>query len=79
VGSGIKPDEKAKWVRRTGHIMGNEIVFNEKGLNPLRYTLRPDGRLQGLWLSLDGSASLETTLRRTGVPATTDATAAGTQ
>ncbi|MBV8651802.1 MAG: alpha/beta hydrolase [Alphaproteobacteria bacterium] len=80
VGPGIKPDEKAEWVRRTGHIVGDEIVFNEKGLNVLRYHLLPDGRLQDSWRSLDGKASLEATLRRTDtadVPHTT--TAGGAQ
>jgi dienelactone hydrolase len=80
VGPGIKPDEKSEWVRRTGHIVGDEIVFDEKGLNILRYRLRPDGRLQDSWQSFDGKASLEATLRRTDSPQTPSAaTAVGTQ
>lgn len=70
VGPGVEPGEKAEWVRRTGHLRGNELVFDEKGLNVLRYQLRPDGRLQAWWISKNGQASMETTLRRTGEPDT---------
>ncbi|MBV9521383.1 MAG: alpha/beta hydrolase [Alphaproteobacteria bacterium] len=78
LGAGIRPGEKAEWVRRTGRIEGNEILFKEKGLNTLRYKLRPDGRMQAWWHSLDGKSTLETMLRRTDTaePAPT-VTAAG--
>jgi pimeloyl-ACP methyl ester carboxylesterase len=80
VGPGIKPEEKSEWVRRTGRIVGDEIVFNEKGLNILRYRLRSDGRLQDSWQSLDGKSSLEATLRRTDSPESpSTVTAAGAQ
>lgn len=80
VGPGIKPGEKSEWVRRKGHIVGDELVFNEKGLNTLRYRMGEDGRLIGLWQSANGKASLETTLRRTNWPRpATVTTAAGTQ
>jgi pimeloyl-ACP methyl ester carboxylesterase len=80
IGPGIKPEEKSEWVRRTGRIKGHEIVFDEKGLNILRYRLRPDGHLLTLWQSSDGKETLDATLQRTDSPRVPSmVTAAGAQ
>ncbi|HZS85051.1 MAG TPA: alpha/beta hydrolase [Stellaceae bacterium] len=80
IGPGIRPGEKSEWVRRTGRVVGNELVFEGKGLNTLRYKLRPDGKLQAWWVAEDGKSSLETTLRRTDSPQISPTvTAAGSQ
>jgi dienelactone hydrolase len=64
LGPGIEPDQQAEWVRRSGRISDDEMVFRERGRNTLRYRLRPDGSLSATWISVDGTASLEATLRR---------------
>jgi hypothetical protein len=65
VGPGVLNGQKAEWVRRTGRIDGDDLIFKEKGRNTLLYRLRPDGRLAASWTSADGRTSMETTLRRT--------------
>jgi pimeloyl-ACP methyl ester carboxylesterase len=64
IGPGIQEGQNAEWVRRTGKLVDDEIVFREKGRNTLRYRLRADGQLAATWQSLDGHSSMETTLRR---------------
>jgi dienelactone hydrolase len=64
IGPGIQAGQNAEWVRRTGKVVDDEIVFREKGRNTLRYRLRGDGQLAATWQSLDGHSSMETTLRR---------------
>jgi pimeloyl-ACP methyl ester carboxylesterase len=70
VGPGIHAGERSEWVRRTGRIVGDEIVFKDKGRPTLRYLLRGDGRLQASAVSPDGRTALETILRRTEWPGT---------
>ncbi|MBX6370466.1 MAG: alpha/beta hydrolase [Rhodospirillales bacterium] len=64
LGPGLEPDQKAEWVRRTGQLSEDRMVFREPGRNTLKYRLRPDGRLAATWLAADGGASLEATLSR---------------
>lgn len=64
LGPGLEPDQKGEWVRRTGRVNDDHMVFREKGRNTLKYRLRPDGRLAATWLGLDGGSMLEATLRR---------------
>lgn len=64
LGPGLEPDQKAEWVRRTGRVTGDHMVFREHGRNTLKYRLRVDGRLAATWLGLDGGGMLEATLRR---------------
>jgi dienelactone hydrolase len=64
IGPGIQAGQKAEWVRRTGKLTDDELIFREKGRNTLRYRLRPDGQLAATWQALDGRSSMETTLRR---------------
>ena len=47
-----------------GRIENDELVFDEKGRNVLRYSIRTDGRLSAAWLDRSGKGRLETTLRR---------------
>jgi hypothetical protein len=64
LGPGLADDQKAEWVRRTGRLDDDEIVFKEKGRNTLRYRLRDDGKLDATWISSDGKLSMDTVLRR---------------
>jgi dienelactone hydrolase len=64
IGPGIQPGQNAEWVRRTGKLVEDEILFREKGRNTLRYRLRGDGQLAATWQSLDGRSTMDTTLRR---------------
>lgn len=64
LGPGVEPDQEMERVRRYGRIENGELVFDEAGRNVLRYRLRPDGKLAGLWLEKAGEAKLETVLRR---------------
>lgn len=64
LGPGVEPDQGMERVRRYGRIENGELVFDEAGRNVLRYRLRPDGKLAGLWLEKAGEAKLETVLRR---------------
>ena len=66
VGAGPIPAQHAERSHRAGRIVGSELVFSETGRPPIRCRLRPDGRLQASWQSLDGKETLETTLRRAG-------------
>lgn len=64
LGPGVEPDQQMERVRRFGRIENGELVFDEAGRNVLRYRLRPDGKLAGLWLEKSGESKLETVLRR---------------
>jgi hypothetical protein len=64
LGPGLEADQKAEWVRRSGRVAAEELLFREKGRNTLKYRLRPDGRLAATWISVDGVSQLEATLRR---------------
>jgi hypothetical protein len=64
LGPGLEPDQQGEWVRRTGRLSGDQMVFREKGRNTLKYRLRADGRLAAAWIGLDGGSTLEATLRR---------------
>jgi len=65
VGPGIEPGEKAEWVRRTGRLVDDELVFKEKGRHTLRYHLRSDGHMAALWIASDGRTELDAVLRHT--------------
>jgi hypothetical protein len=64
LGPGLEPDQQGEWVRRSGRVSGDQMVFREKGRNTLKYRLRADGRLAATWIGLDGGSTLEATLRR---------------
>lgn len=64
LGSGLMAQERAESSRREGSFAGGELVFDEPALNQLRFRLRPDGALAGSWQARDGSATLDTVLRR---------------
>jgi len=64
LGPGIEPEMTAEHVRRKGRVEEDEMVFDEKGRNVLRYHLRPDGKLSATWLDKSGKGRLDTVLRR---------------
>jgi len=64
LGPGMEPDQTVERVRRKGRIENDEMVFDEKGRNTLRYHLRGDGRLAATWLEKSGKGRLETVLRK---------------
>jgi len=64
LGPGVEPDQTLEHVRRKGRVMEDELVFDEKGRNILRYYLRLDGKLAATWLDKSGKGRLETVLRR---------------
>lgn len=63
IGPGVLPGQEAEWVRRSGRIDGGTLEFSEPDKNTLRYSLRPDGKLQAQWVSVDGKSSLEAVMR----------------
>ncbi|KAA0681323.1 S9 family peptidase [Roseomonas genomospecies 6] len=64
LGPGMEADQPMERARRKGRIENDELVFDEKGRNVLRYSVRTDGRLSATWLDRSGKGRLETTLRR---------------
>lgn len=64
LGAGVEPDQALEHVRRKGHVTDDELVFDEKGRNVLRYYLRPDGKLAATWMDKSGKGRLDTVLRR---------------
>ncbi len=63
IGPGIDQDEPAEWSRRNGHIVGDELVFAEKGKSTLRCRPRGNGGLGVTWIAADGKASMAALLR----------------
>lgn len=64
LGPGVEPDQGLEHVRRKGRLTEDELIFDEKGRNTLRYHLRPDGKLSATWMEKSGKGRLETVLRR---------------
>ncbi len=64
LGPGVEPDQSLERVRRKGHMVEGDLVFDENGRNILRYRLRPDGKLTATWLDKAGKNRLETVLHR---------------
>ncbi|TWA59527.1 hypothetical protein FBZ84_11514 [Azospirillum baldaniorum] len=64
LGPGMEADQPMERAQRKGRIENDELVFDEKGRNVLRYSVRSDGRLSATWLDRSGKGRLETTLRR---------------
>lgn len=64
LGPGMEADQPMERAQRKGRIENDELVFDEKGRNVLRYSVRTDGRLSATWLDRSGKGRLETTLRR---------------
>ncbi|MBB3265223.1 dienelactone hydrolase [Azospirillum sp. OGB3] len=64
LGPGMEADQPMERAQRKGRIENDELVFDEKGRNVLRYSIRTDGRLSATWLDRSGKGRLETTLRR---------------
>lgn len=64
LGPGVVADQGLERVRRVGRLEEDELVFDEAGRNTLRYRLRPDGQLTGLWIERGGKSRLETVLHR---------------
>jgi len=64
LGPGMEADQPMERAQRKGRIENDELVFDVKGRNVLRYSIRTDGRLSATWLDRSGKGRLETTLRR---------------
>lgn len=64
VGPGVEPQQHLERVRRTGRLRDGELVFDERGQNELRYSLRPDGQMTAIWQDAHGKGRLETVLLR---------------
>jgi len=64
LGPGVEADQGLEHVRRKGRVADDELVFDEKGRNVLRYYLRPDGKLAATWMDKSGKGRLDTVLRR---------------
>jgi pimeloyl-ACP methyl ester carboxylesterase len=64
IGPGIDENEPAEWSHRRGHLVGDELVFEERGKSTLRFHPRADGGLSATWTSPDGKTSMEGALRR---------------
>lgn len=64
LGPGVEADQGLEHVRRKGRVVEDELVFDEKGRNVLRYYLRPDGKLAATWMDKSGKGRLDTVLRR---------------
>jgi pimeloyl-ACP methyl ester carboxylesterase len=64
IGPGIEKNEPAEWSRRTGHLVGHELVFAQKNESTLRLRPREDGGFSVTWVSPDGSTTMDAGLRR---------------
>ncbi len=64
IGPGIDKDQPAEWSRREGHILDDELIFEEKGRSTLRLRPRADGGLTATWTSPDGKIAMDAGLRR---------------
>src|SRR5271169_698468 len=64
IGPGIDENEPAEWSRRTGHLVDDEFIFEEKGKSTLHFRPRADGGLSATWTSPDGKTTMEAGLRR---------------
>jgi pimeloyl-ACP methyl ester carboxylesterase len=64
IGPGIDRNEPAEWSRRTGHIVGRELIFAQKDESSLRFRSREDGGLSVIWTSPDGKTTMNAGLRR---------------
>jgi pimeloyl-ACP methyl ester carboxylesterase len=64
IGPGIDKGEPAEWSQRTGHVLGQELVFAQKGQSTLRFHPRDDGGLGVTWISGDGKTTMGAALRR---------------
>lgn len=64
IGPGIDKNEPAEWSRRSGRIIGHELVFAQKGDSTLRFRARYDGGVNVTWISPDGRTKMDAQLRR---------------
>ena len=64
IGPGIDKNEPAEWSRRSGRIIGHELVFAQKGDSTLRFRARYDGGLNVIWISPDGKTKMDAQMRR---------------
>lgn len=64
IGPGIDENEPSEWSRRSGRLVDDEFVFEEKGRSLLHFRLRADGGLSATWTSPDGKTTMEGSLRR---------------
>ncbi len=64
IGPGIDKNEPAEWSRRSGRIIGHELVFAQKGDSTLRFRARYDGGLDATWISPDGKTKMDAQMRR---------------
>jgi pimeloyl-ACP methyl ester carboxylesterase len=63
IGPGIDENEPAEWSHRSGHLVDEELVFEEHGKSILRFRPRADGGLSLTWTSPDGKTSMDAGLR----------------
>jgi pimeloyl-ACP methyl ester carboxylesterase len=68
IGPGIDKNEPAEWSRRTGHIVGHELIFAQRDESTLRFRPREDGGLNATWISPDGKTTMDAELRRIASP-----------
>lgn len=68
IGPGIDKNEPAEWSRRTGHIVGHELIFAQRDESTLRFRPREDGGLKATWISPDGKTTMDAELRRIASP-----------
>jgi pimeloyl-ACP methyl ester carboxylesterase len=64
IGPSIDNEHAATWVRRKGHIVSENFVFDEKGKSELRFHPTQDGGLAATWISVDGKISMEAHLKQ---------------
>jgi hypothetical protein len=67
IGPSIDGRYAASWSRRHGHVVNGAYVFDEKGMNGLRFEPREDGGMTETWTARDGDGTLTAILRRINV------------
>ena len=63
IGPSIDNQHPAVWTRRSGHIVEDSFVFDEKGKSTLRFRPKQDGGLGATWISADGKTSMTAHLK----------------
>jgi len=64
IGPGLDPGQQPAATAHVGRVVGDALVFEERGKSTLRFDLRSDGMLDTLWIAADGAARLNATLHR---------------
>jgi pimeloyl-ACP methyl ester carboxylesterase len=64
IGPGIDKNEPAEWNRRSGRIIGHELIFAQKGDSTLQFRTDSGSALSATWVSPDGRVTMDARLRR---------------